>query len=361
MEAAGNASVTSTCQWDVSITRISWPRKTISPPGWTHTLKAIVLQKTPGGGARLKGLGVIVSLAIAAVAIFALTRALNNVDYNEVFAVVRRTNPGVLVAALMLVATSYASLTLYDLLALRTIRRKDVRYRIAALASFTSYPIAHGVGAVALISPLIRYRIYSHHRLGAIDVANICFLTGLTFWLGNLTALGLSLIWEPGALGLVDYLPPQVNRWLAAALLLGIVGFLVWSWVSPRSFGTRRWPVRLPSGPVMLLQIGIGIVDLGAAALAMYVLLPAGMNIGMFRLITVFIAATLLGFASHAPAGLGVFDAAILLGLGGEEREPLIAALLMFRFFYHFLPFVLALALFGGLEGWRSFRARNGM
>ena len=318
-----------------------------------------MLKKTPGSGARLRGLGVVVSVAIAALAVFALTHALKNVDYDEVFAVVRRTNAGLIALALMLVAISYGSLTLYDLLALRTIGRKDIPYRIAALASFTSYPIAHGVGAVALISPLIRYRIYSCNGLGPVDVANICFLTGLTFWLGNLTALGLSLFYESGAISLMDYLPPQLNRLLAAALLLGIVTFLVWSWLSPRSIGTRRWPVRLPSGPMVLLQIAIGIVDLGAAALAMHVLIPAGMNIGIFRLTAVFIAATLLGFAIHTPAGIGVFDAAILIGLGGEDREPLIAALLMFRFLYHFLPLVMALGLFGGVEGWRSLRAKR--
>jgi uncharacterized membrane protein YbhN (UPF0104 family) len=250
-------------------------------------------------------------------------------------------------------------LTLYDLLALRTIKRSDVPYRIAALASFTSYPIAHGVGAVALVSPVIRYRIYSCNGLGAMEVANICLLTGLTFWLGNLTALGLSLLSDPGAISLFDYLPPLLNRLLAATLLVAIAAFLVWSWVSPRRIGTRRWPVRLPSGPLVLLQITIGIVDLGAAALAMYVLIPAGLNIEFFRLTTVFIAATLLGFASHTPAGLGVFDAAILLGLGGDDKEPLIAALLMFRVLYHFLPFVLALALFGGVEAWRSLRMKR--
>jgi uncharacterized membrane protein YbhN (UPF0104 family) len=328
-------------------------------PDWTDTLEVIVLQKTPGSTARWRGLGVLVGVAIAWIAIFALTHALKNVNYDEVLAVVRRTHSGLIALALLLVATSYGSLTLYDLLALRTIKRTEVPYRIAALASFTSYPIAHGLGAVALISPVIRYRIYSCNGLGAIDVANLCFLTGLTFWLGNLTALGLSLLIDPGAIGLFDYLPPQLNRLLAAALLLGVVAFLVWSWLSPRSIGTRRWPVRLPSGPLVLLQIGIGVVDLGAAALAMYVLIPAGLHIEIFRLTTVFIAATLLGFASHAPAGLGVFDAAILLGLGGEDKEPLLAALLMFRLLYHVLPFVLALGLFGMVEAWRSFRAKR--
>jgi uncharacterized membrane protein YbhN (UPF0104 family) len=304
-------------------------------------------------------LGIVFSIGIAAIAIYALTHALKKVDFGEVLAVVHRTDSGLIALALALVVVSYGSLTFYDLLALRTIGRSEVPYRIAALASFTSYPIAHGIGAVALISPVIRYRVYQGSGLGAVDVANICFLTGLTFWLGNLTSLGLGLLIDPGAISLFHYLPQTLNRLVASALLLGIAGFVVWSWLSPRSIGTRRWPVRLPSGPMVLLQIVIGIVDLSAAALAMYVLIPSAMNIDIFRLTAVFIAATLLGFASHAPAGLGVFDAAILLGLGGDDKEPLIAALLMFRFLYHLLPFVIALALFGGVEGWRSLRKKR--
>jgi len=319
-----------------------------------RTLEIDVLQKAPGSSARLRGLGVVVGIAIAAMAVYALTHALKHVNYGEVLAIVGRTNPGLIALALLLVACSYGSLTVYDLLALRTIGRSDVPYRIAALASFTSYPIAHGVGAVALVSPVIRYRIYSCNGLGPLDVANICFLTGLTFWLGNLTALGLSLFYEPGAIGLMDYLTPQLNRVLAAVVLLAIAAFVVWSWLAPRQLGTRRWPVRLPSGPMVLLQIALGVFDLGAAALAMYVLIPAGVNIDFYQMTAVFIAATLLGFASHTPAGLGVFDAAILLGLGGDDKEPLLAALLMFRFLYHFLPLVLALALFGGVEAWRA-------
>jgi uncharacterized membrane protein YbhN (UPF0104 family) len=323
-----------------------------------HTLKVAALQKT-AGSARLRGLGVVASVAIAAAAIFLLTHALRNVDFDEVLAAVQRTNPATVALALLLVAASYGSLTVYDLLALRTIKRTDIPYRIAALASFTSYPIAHGVGAVALIAPVIRYRIYSYNGLGLFEVANISFLTGLTFWLGNLTALALSLLGEPDAISVIDYLPPAANRLLAVALLLGVFGFTVWTWLKPRNLGTANWPVRLPSGPMVLLLIAIGVLDLCAAALAMYVLIPAGMNIGIFQLIAVFIAATLLGFASHTPAGIGVFDAAILIGLGGDNREPLIAALLIFRSLYHLLPFMMALAIFGAVEALRSFRAKR--
>jgi len=199
--------------------------------------------------------------------------ALKNINYHEVLEAIGNTDAKLILLAFTLVITSYATLTLYDLLALRTIGRPDVPYRIAALASFTSYPIAHGVGAVALVSPVIRYRIYSCNGLNSVDVANICFLTGLTFWLGNVTALALSLLLEPDAISLIDYLSPAANRLLAGALLVGVAGFLIWAWLVPRSFGIR-WPIKLSSGPEVLLQISIGIVDLGAAALALYVLIP---------------------------------------------------------------------------------------
>ena len=298
--------------------------------------------------------GIIFSVALAGGALFALTRALHNVDYDQVFAIIRQTEPSVIGFALILITASYGSITLYDWLALHTMGRKDVPYRIAALASFTSYPIAHGIGAVALISPIIRYRIYSRSGIGAVDVAKICFLTGLTFWLGNMTALGISLLYEPVAISVLDHLTPRINRLLALALLSGVVAFLIWSWRHPRSLGKSQWLVPLPSGPLVLLQILIGFLDLTAAALAMYVLIPTAQDIGLFRLMAVFIAATLLGFASHAPAGLGMFDATILIGLGSEDREQMLATLLMFRFLYHFVPMLIALAMFGAVEGWRS-------
>jgi glycosyltransferase 2 family protein len=347
------------CHIDVSHGPIEWPESAgaESPNPGTQgfiVLKDHLPRATSGRKAWPRRLcGVAASLAIAAVAIYALTHAIKKLDLAKVMSIAQATDSRLIALALALVAMSYASLTLYDLLALRTIGRSDIPYRMAALASFTSYPIAHGIGAVALIAPVIRYRIYSRYELRAIDIANISVLTGLTFWLGNLTALGLSLMLDPEAFGWVEYWPPTLNRAVATTLLAGVLAFAVWSWPGRRS---KRWRMQLPRGPLVLLQIVVGLFDLGTVALAMYVLIPAGLNIELSRLTAVFIAATLLGFASHAPAGIGVFDATLLLGLGGDDKEPLIAALLIFRVLYHLLPLVAALALFGSVEAWRSLR-----
>src|SRR4051812_47071997 len=76
-----NATVTSTCQWIVSTVPNHQVRRSVSSPECERIPRPIVLQKTPGTSVRLRGLGVVVSVAIAAAAIFALTHTLRNVDY----------------------------------------------------------------------------------------------------------------------------------------------------------------------------------------------------------------------------------------------------------------------------------------
>jgi hypothetical protein len=106
----------------------------------------------------------------------------------------------------------------------------------------------------------------------------------------------------------------------------------------------------LPGGSLTFLQILIGIVDLACATAAMYVLMPDRPNIDFLSLMVIFVSATLLGFASNSPGGLGVFDAAMLLAMPQFAREDLVGALLLFRVYYYVVPFALAVAIIGVRE-----------
>ena len=210
---------------------------------------------------------------------------------------------------------------------------------MAALAGFTSYSVGHNIGASVLTGGAVRYRIYSAWGLDAIAVAKICFVAGLTFWLGNATVLGLGITFAPQAASAIDQLPPWINRLAAILILLVLATYVAWVWRRPRSIGRSGWQVTLPDGPLTLLQIGIGIIDLSFCALAMYMLVPDDPNIGFVSLAVIFVSATLLGFASHAPGGIGVFDAAMLVALWQFEKEELLAGLLVFRLLYYVIPF----------------------
>jgi hypothetical protein len=281
-----------------------------------------------------------------------LWHRLQGLDVQRVVATLTGMPIHKIVAAVCAIAAAYGTLTFYDWFALRTIGACHVPYRIAALASFTSYSIGHNIGATVLSGGAIRYRIYSFWGLRLVDIAKICFVTGLTFWLGNLTMLGLGMVYVPEAASVVDHLPPWANRAIALAVLCLLAGYVAYVGRAPRSFGSDRWRITLPSGRLTLLQILIGIADLFFCAVAMSLLIPPEPAIDFVALAVIFIFATLFGFASHAPGSLGVFDAAMLLGLGQFNREDLVAGLLLFRLLYFIAPFGMALLTLGARELW---------
>ena len=304
-------------------------------------------------------IGLALSLVIIGTALFVLYRMLRGIDVAQVMVALKATDRSDVISAALFVAAGYFTLTFYDLFALRTIGADHVPYRIAALAGFTSYSVGHNVGATVFTGGAVRYRVYSAWGLTAFDVAKICFIAGLTFWLGNATVLGLGIAYEPEAASAIDQLPPWFNRIIAIAALCILAGYVAWVWAKPRVIGRAGWSVTLPGGPFTLLQIVIGIIDLACCALAMYVLLPDAPPIDFVRLAVVFVSATLLGFASHSPGGLGVFDAAMLVALIEYDKEQLVAGLLLFRLLYYIVPFALSLLILGARELWLGVAAKN--
>src|SRR5450631_2045477 len=246
-----------------------------------------------------KRIGIAASLLIIAFAITTLVRTLRGVDSGVILTALTEIPLRNIALAALCVIGAFGTLTFYDFFALRTIGKKQVPYRIAALSSFTSYSIGHNIGATVFTGGAIRFRIYSDYGLSAIDVAKICFLSGLTFWLGNLFVLGFGMAWHPWAASAMDMLPPAMNRLIAFGCLAGIAAYFTWLVMGKnrRELGQNGWKVVLPSARLTLLQVLIGVVDLGFCATAMYLLMPPQPGIDFISLAVVFILATLLGFA----------------------------------------------------------------
>jgi uncharacterized membrane protein YbhN (UPF0104 family) len=303
-----------------------------------------------------KRVGIAASLIIVAIAIAILVRTLKGIDSSVILVALAEKSHGQIALAALCVFGAFCTLTFYDFFALRTLGVTHVPYRIAALSSFTSYSIGHNIGATVFTGGAIRFRIYSDFGLNAIDVAKICFISGLTFWLGNVFVLGIGMVLHPDAAGSMNLLPTSINQLIGLGCLAGIAAYLVWVAIGNgrRQLGRNGWKVVLPSGRLTLLQILIGVVDLGFCSLAMYLLMPNAPYIDFLSLAVVFILATLLGFASHAPGSLGVFDAAMLVALPQFGREQLLATLLVFRVLYFVIPFTIAISIMGTRELWLS-------
>ena len=294
--------------------------------------------------------GIAISLLIVAAAAVVLFHVLRDIDLQKVLDAIAAKPSRSIAWAAGSIGLCYVMLTFYDFFALYTIGHGRLPYRIAALASFTSYSIGHNLGATMFTAGAVRWRIYSAWGLSVIDVAKMAFVTGLTIWLGNTVVLALCFIIEPAAASAVDQLPQWINRALGIAGLAAIAAYVLWLVPRPRTIGRNGWSVTLPNAPLTGVQIAIGLFDLTIGGLAIYALLPAAPAVDFITVLVIYVTATLLGFLSHSPGSLGVFEAAVLLALPQFAKEELLASLLIFRCLYFVLPLCIAVCLMATRE-----------
>ena len=110
------------------------------------------------------------------------------------------------------------------------------------------------------------------------------------------------------------------------------------------------WSLPLPGGRVTVVQILLGMFDVCAGAAALYVLMPGEAPMPFVTFAVIYVLAAVLGVASHAPGGIGVFEATMLIALPSIPRDQLLGSILLYRVIYYFVPFALALAILGAYE-----------
>jgi uncharacterized membrane protein YbhN (UPF0104 family) len=155
----------------------------------------------------------------------------------------------------------------------------------------------------------------------------------------------------------IDHFHPLANRLIGLGAIGLLIAYISWIYIMRRR-GASLLGIRLPGPRLTLGQMALGVIDICSAAAALYVLLPRDNRFGFPAFATLYSLASMLGIASHAPGGLGVFEATILQGVGGDQ-DAVLASLLLFRGVYYLVPFIAAMALLGGVEAvrrWRSLR-----
>ncbi|MEK4032759.1 lysylphosphatidylglycerol synthase domain-containing protein [Methylocystis sp. IM3] len=313
-------------------------------------------ERLPHGATHV--LGALASVALFAVAAYILANVLSNIRLVDVLDAVKSTSAGQIFAALFFTALSYVALTGYDVAALRQIRHR-APYRVTALASFASYAIAFNLGFPIVTGAAVRYWIYSRVQMTALQVANITVITGVTFWLGMTAVIGFTLVRAAEPLSALDHLPAPLHVVVGVLVLAGVAGYCAWVALEPRRIRLRGHVLELPGPGSTLAQLVVGAADLCAAAAALYVLLPQGVDLQFEAFLAVYVLACILGVVSHAPGGIGVFEATMLHALPGPSQGSVLASLLLFRIVYYFVPFIAALAVLGADEGrrrWGSLR-----
>ena len=282
----------------------------------------------------------LLSLVVLALALAWLRHALGQMHPTDLRRAFEALPVSALLAALAATVLSYGALALGDALALRLIQRPLPWRRVAATA-FMATAVGHNLGFALLSAGAVRLRLYGAWGLSAGDVAAVTGLASLRIGLGLLLGGGLVLLLAPATLSLHAALPAWLAQAGGALLLVLPVAALLGLARAGHSGERAWWPYPWPSAGRGAAQIGLALVDLAAAAFALWNLLPAGL-VGWPAFLGLYLLALLLGALSHVPGGLGVFEAVLMAGLPQLPAHQLLAALLVYRAIYYLLPLALA-------------------
>ncbi|HEV2540985.1 MAG TPA: UPF0104 family protein [Frateuria sp.] len=289
----------------------------------------------------LRALSWLVSALLLALAAWLLHRYLGAMRWRDVWAALWALPRAHVAGAVAATATSFAMLAAFDVLAARSVAPARAAPGLAAFAGFAAHALSNTLGFHAVTGGAVRYRVYATAGLAAGDIARVVGLASLG------VGLGYAVL---GAAGLLAE-PPVAAGWGRPAgvfIVALLAGLLLWL-AQPRTLRLHRWSVALPGSGGAALQMLIGGVEMSAAIGAMYLLLPPAIAPSFIDFVPIYLAALMAGIVSHAPGGLGVFEAILLGAFPGEARAQVLAGLLCYRLVYNLLPFAaaaLALAAF---------------
>ncbi|MBK9083265.1 MAG: UPF0104 family protein [Rhizobiales bacterium] len=304
---------------------------------------------------RIRIAGAVASVALFAVAVAVLARTLSTISFADLRAAIRATSAEQVAVAVVCAFGSYLALTGYDALALRHLGQR-VRYRVTALASFTSFAISFMLGFPLVTGGTVRYWIYSQHGVGPGNVARLTVIAGVTFWLGMGLVLGAGLLFQARDIAEINQFKVWLNMLLGVGVLALVLGYMAWVAPGHRRLKLQGFRLEMPGLAVTSGQTVLGVIDVCMGAAVLYALLPAGHDLDFLSFAAIYSFACILGIASHAPGGIGVFEATMLKAIPSPSQEAMLASLLLYRIFYYVAPFVLALALLGANEAVRRWR-----
>lgn len=288
----------------------------------------------------LRRMSVFAAVAIWALAATILFRDVQILTFETIATAWRSVPVSKIGFSLMLTGISFIALGAYDVIATRVIVPTRVPAALAWFGGAAGNAVSNTVGFHAVTGPLVRYRLYRRAGLSLMDVATIMGFSWATLALGFITVFALALL--SGDSGSA--------RTFAGAGLIAILGLLL-AWLGPRGRNLSWLGLSLPlaSSGTTAAQMAIGALEMLAAIGALYVVMPE-IPVTFAGFAAAYIGAILLGIVSHAPGGVGVFEAAMLSFTGGHDKAGVLAALMLYRLVYNLMPFALAVLALAGFE-----------
>ncbi|MBO9412766.1 MULTISPECIES: bifunctional lysylphosphatidylglycerol flippase/synthetase MprF [unclassified Ruegeria] len=305
-------------------------------------LWAVRLAERVAGFLERPWIKILVPVLVMLVALTVLHELSSHVKWSDVQSDVANTSWKLMFFALCWTMVSFLSLSLYDVFAVQSVADGEVPLPVAGMAGACGYAVSNCLGFSYITGTAIRYRIYASLGLDLSRVAGVIATSWIAFWSGMVLLLGTLLTLHPDGISKVIPISDTTETVIGLCMLAALLGLFLWLANGGRRLAYGGVGFNLPNGKLASLLTLAALGDLFGASMVLYTLMPSDLGVGFPYFFTIFIAAIAVGIVSHAPGGIGAFEATMIAGLGASGRSDVIAALLLYRLVYTFLPFVIA-------------------
>ncbi|RKP53385.1 bifunctional lysylphosphatidylglycerol flippase/synthetase MprF [Pararobbsia silviterrae] len=290
-------------------------------------------------------------LVVGALLLLALQHVSKTFDYHSVVHSVMRLPPTAWAAAFAATALSYLALVARDAVGLR-----HIETRVPATALWIGATVGSALGNAtgfgALTGGAVRCRVYGTAGVTPAQVGRLTLFTSVTLAVSLALMTAAGMVVAAPTLSPMFHLPPPSVEAIGASVLAAFAALVAFGCRAKSRAVTLRWvTIDIPGRAVLTAQVFFSIVDVVAAALALWAVLPHA-GVPFVHFLVVFSAAMLLGMIGHTPGGIGIFEAAMVFSLGHAMPVPqMVAALLAYRAIYFGAPLILSAGLLAGFEG----------
>ncbi|MBD3315787.1 MAG: hypothetical protein GF344_08380, partial [Chitinivibrionales bacterium] len=288
----------------------------------------------------------VVLFAAAAAALHYLYQVIRETSVREIHEAIKAIPRFRLLAAGFFVLCAYITMTAYDMLGLRW-ARSSLSYSKIVPVSLIGDIFNANIGFSALVGSAIKFRLYTRLNvpLGTIIRAIAAYTTA--YWAGVsflLVICRLVMFFAPNP-SLPALHSPLATAFIIAASFVSIL-YLAACCRNAGLWSRFKLLSLVPRGGLGIKLFAVAILEWLFIALAFFVLLPATVPSDFPSFSVGYLFSHVLGIASQAPGGLGVFDSGWLLLNKNADTASLLGSLAVFRLLFYVIPFCCAACFF---------------
>ncbi|MCC6547210.1 UPF0104 family protein [Candidatus Sumerlaeota bacterium] len=285
------------------------------------------------------------------VAIFVLRREFAAIVWKDVFHTISQVSVLHLIATGACIAVSYCCAGASDWLGVRHAGSDMPLWKIIKTAVIAR-AFSNTIGVGMLSGGVVRFRYYSDAKLEPLKIARVIIIYSFGCAVGLVAMGGLIFILFPHDVNI-----PRVSstRPMGVIMLLVVAIYLTIVATVRKPLNMGGIELKIFDARNAFRHLPFAMLDWLAAGFGLYTLVASVPGLGMDSIIAAYFLAMIVGHLSGVPSAMGVFEAAVVIFLGGNSvKEAVLPWLILYRLVFYLVPFCVgflyvAMTLSGGI------------